>query len=291
MIDADIAGRLVADQIEIPEELPNFITFLVHHLGAESPVSKFLETWQDQIFMGLVIATLITVFAIGTRNHKAKVPGRLQCFLEMIAEYLNTLIIGVIGPQGREYTPFLGTIFLYILTMNLFGLVPLLKSPTGGVGFDAATHGVLMHALNMTLSLSLSVFVMTQFLAFKNLGPLGYLYHLAGEPKGVIGWALAPLMFPIELMGQLARPLTLALRLFGNITSEDKLIAIFVWMGVVMVAFLKLPFGIPLQAVMYPLLLIFSIVQALVFTLLSTVYFALTFPRHEEHHSEPATAH
>ncbi len=291
MIDAHVVGRLAAEQVEIPEELPNFITFLVHRLGAETPAGRFLEMWQDQIFMGLVIAILIAVFALGTRNHKAKVPGRLQCFLEMIAEYLNGLIVAVIGPQGRDYTPFLGTIFLYILAMNLFGLIPLMKSPTGGVGFDAATHGVLMHALNMTLSLSLSVFVMTQFLALKNLGPLGYLYHLAGEPKDVIGWALAPLMFPIELMGQLARPLTLALRLFGNITSEDKLLAIFVWMGVVLVAFLKLPFGLPLQAIMYPLLLIFSLVQALVFTLLSTVYFALTFPHHEDGHGEHAVAH
>src|SRR5512140_3548837 len=124
MIDAHVAGRLLADQIEIPEELPNFITFLVHRVGGESAAGRFLETWQDQIFMGLVIATLITVFALGTRNHRAKVPGRLQCFLEMIAEYLNNLIVGVIGPQGRDYTPFLGTIFLYILTMNLFGLIP-----------------------------------------------------------------------------------------------------------------------------------------------------------------------
>ncbi len=291
MIDAHVVGRLAAEQIEIPEELPNFITYLVHHLGEHTPAGHFLEVWQDQIFMGLVIVTLITLFAAGTRNHTAKVPGRLQCFLEMIAEYLNGLIVAVIGPQGRSFTPFLGTIFLYILTMNLFGLIPLMKSPTGGVGFDEVTHGVLMHALNMTLSLSLSVFAMTQFLAFKNLGPLGYLYHLAGEPRDVIGWALAPLMFPIELMGQLARPLTLALRLFGNITSEDKLLAIFVWMGVVLVAFLKLPFGLPLQAIMYPLLLIFSIVQALVFTLLSTVYFALTFPHHEEHAGEVVAHH
>jgi F-type H+-transporting ATPase subunit a len=193
----------------------------------------------------------------------------------------------VIGPEGRRFTPFIGTLFLYIISMNLIGLVPLMKSPTGGVGMDAH-GGALLKALNMTLALSLTVFAYVQVMAFRNLGVGGYLYHLAGEPQGVIGWALVPLMFPIHLMGELARPLTLALRLFGNITSEDKLLAIFVWMGIALLAVVHSPIGLPLQAIMYPLLLIFSFVQALVFSLLTTVYFALTFPHHEH---EPEHAH
>jgi F-type H+-transporting ATPase subunit a len=275
-----IASGILAE-LEIPEELPNIITLIARAVGPESSLGHFLEHWQDQIFAGVVIILLCTVFAIGTRN-RTRVPGRLQTFLEMVTESLDNLIVSVIGPQGRRFTPFIGTLFLYIISMNLFGLIPLMKSPTGGVG-EAPDGTTLLKALNMTLALSLTVFVYVQFMAFKNLGVGGYLYHLAGEPKGIIGWALVPLMFPIHLMGELARPLTLALRLFGNITSEDKLLAIFVWMGVVLLAFINSPIGLPLHAVMYVLLLIFSFVQALVFSLLTTVYFALTFPHHEEH--------
>lgn len=267
--------------IPIPEELPNVVSLLVHKLGHESPVGHFLHTWEDQIFAGIVIALLIGVFAFVSRN-RAMIPGRLQAFLEMACEWLDGLVCSVIGPEGRRFTPFIGTIFLYILTMNLIGLVPLMKSPTGGVGI-APDGSAILKALNMTLALSLCVFVYVQYMAFRNLGVGGYLNHLAGEPKGAIGWALVPLMLPIHLMGELARPLTLALRLFGNITSEDKLLAIFVWMGVALVAFLHSPVGLPLQFIMYVLLLIFSFVQALVFSLLTTVYFALTFPHHEEH--------
>ncbi len=267
--------------IPIPEELPNVITLLVHKLGHESALGHFLHTWEDQIFAGIVIALLITVFSIASKN-RSLVPTRLQSFLEMACEWLDGLICSVIGPEGRKFTPFIGTIFLYIITMNLIGLVPLMKSPTGGVGI-APDGSAILKALNMTLALSLCVFFYVQFMAFKNLGLGGYLNHLAGEPKGAIGWALVPLMLPIHLMGELARPLTLALRLFGNITSEDKLLAIFVWMGVALLAFMHSPIGLPLQFIMYVLLLIFSFVQALVFSLLTTVYFALTFPHHEEH--------
>ncbi len=283
MTGVTVAGRILATTA-IPDELPNILTLIARAAGVESPLGRFLERWEDQIFAALVILLLTTVSWLATRR-RTLIPGRLQAFMEMVAETLNNLIVSVIGPEGRRFTPFIGTIFLYIISMNLIGLVPLMKSPTGGVGV-APDGSAILKALNMTLSLALIVFVSVQFMAFKNLGVRGYLYHLSGEPVGVIGWALVPLMLPLHIITELSRPLTLALRLFGNITSEDKLLAIFVWMGVALVAFLHSPVGLPIHAIMYVLLLIFSFVQALVFTLLTTVYFALTFPHHEEHAPE-----
>ena len=102
----------------------------------------------------------------------------------------------------------------------------------------------------------------------------------------MISWVLVPLNLPIHLIGELAKPLSLSLRLFGNITGEDVLIAAFTGVGIMAISFLKLPVGIPLQLPFYFLGLLMSAIQALVFTSLSAIYIALMLPHeHEgEHH-------
>ena len=97
-------------------------------------------------------------------------------------------------------------------------------------------------------------------------------------------WVLSPLMFVIHIIGELAKPLSLSLRLFGNITGEDILIFIFVGLGVGMLSFSHLPIGVPLQVPFYFLALLTGFIQALVFMLLSTIYFAMMLPHDEEEH-------
>jgi F-type H+-transporting ATPase subunit a len=89
-------------------------------------------------------------------------------------------------------------------------------------------------------------------------------------------------MFPIHIVEELAKPLSLSLRLFGNITGEDVLLYIFVGLGISIIGFLHLPIGIPLQIPFIFLAILTSFIQALVFALLSTIYFALMFPHEEE---------
>lgn len=194
----------------------------------------------------------------------------MQNFLEMIVEGLRNFIIGVLGPQGDKYVPFLGTLFIYILFMNLFGLVPMMKSPSSSI--------------NITAGLAICVFVTVQYLNIRNMGLFGFIYHMAGSPKGVIGWAVAPLMLPVELITQFARPLTLALRLFGNIMGEDILIAAFAILGITILSVVKSPVGLPLQVPFMFLAMLTSLLQALVFTLLSAVYILLAVPQAEEKH-------
>jgi F-type H+-transporting ATPase subunit a len=93
---------------------------------------------------------------------------------------------------------------------------------------------------------------------------------------------MVPLMFPLHIIGELAKPMSLSLRLFGNITGEDTLIAVFVGMGIAITPFISDFVGIPLQTPFYFLGILLSAVQALVFTLLSTIYILLMLP-HEEH--------
>lgn len=251
---------------EVPE-LPNFITFL-HEIFHGQKWVAYLKAW-DTIFFSLLIAVAISlVFYFGTRK-KQLIPTGLQNALELIVETLRNFILEILGPRGEKFIPLLGTLFLYILIMNWLVLIPFFKSPTSN--------------FNITVALAICVFVLVQYLNIKNRGIKGFLYHLAGHPKDALGWCLVPLMFPIELLTEFTRPVTLALRLFGNVVGEDILIGAFALFGVAMLAHLNLPIGVPLQIPFMFLALLTGLMQALVFTLLSTIYILLSMPEEDEH--------
>jgi len=254
-----------------PPELPNIITFLYHWLK-DNVVVGFLHHWENVVF-ALVVATFISVLAIMSSRKRALIPSGLQNVMEMIVESLDNFFAGILGKEGRHFTPFLGTLFIYIWCMNLLGLVPGFMSPTGGVkgGF------------NITASLAITVFFYVQYIGMRRLGIGGYLHHLAGSPQNLVQWLLVPLNLPIHIIGEFAKPLSLSLRLFGNITGEDVLIAAFAGLGITALAFLNLPIGLPLHVPFMFLAILTGTIQALVFTLLSTIYFSMMLP-HEEHH-------
>ncbi len=256
------AGR--AAQEGAPE-LPNFITLLYHKYGKVAFV-EFLHHWENIIFSLLIVSILSLVAYLASRR-STLIPGKLQNFMEMAVEGLDNFICDVLGPKGRKFTPFLGTLFIYILCMNFFGLIPGMKSPSSN--------------LNTTVALAICVFFYVQYTGMKSFGFLGYLSHLAGEPKDFVGWVMVPLNLPIHIMEELIKPLSLSMRLFGNIFGEDILIAVFVGLGVTSLAFLHLPIGLPFHVPFIFLALLTGTIQALVFTLLSTIYFFLMMP-HEE---------
>jgi F-type H+-transporting ATPase subunit a len=188
-----------------------------------------------------------------------------------MVEGLYNFIAGIIGEQNApRFVPFLGTLGLYIWCMNLFGLIPFMDSPTS--------------SLNVTFALGLIVFLYAQWIGIRGLGPIGYVHHLLGSPRDFTGWALAPLMLPIHILGELAKPISLSCRLFGNIFGEDMLLVAFASLGISMVPFKAVPFGIPMHALFFPLALLGSALQAMVFTVLSSIYILLMLPH--EHHDE-----
>jgi len=261
-----------------PPELPNIITILYDRYVVQAEAegrppaawAQFLHRWENQAHVLFFILILITVAGVAARRLEQH-PGPLQNAVEFIVEKLDDFVQGILGHRGRALVPFLGTLFIFILMMNYAGLVPFLKSPTA--------------SLNMTLAMAICVFLYVQWTGIRSLGIGGYLDHLAGSPRDVVGFALLPLMLPLHVVGELVKPMSLSLRLFGNVTGEDVLLAVFVGLGVALLGAVVhgAPFGIPLQAIVYPLLLIFGFIQALVFTLLSTIYFYMMLP-HDEHH-------
>ncbi|MBI3616363.1 MAG: F0F1 ATP synthase subunit A [Candidatus Omnitrophica bacterium] len=249
-------------------EIPNFITLITHWVG-HGPVTEFLHTWENAIFAFLIVGIVGAVAAFVARS-VSLVPGRRrQVAIEAVIEGLDNMVCGVLGKkEGRRYLPFLGTLFLFILSMNLAGLVPGFKSPTS--------------RFEMTFALAFSVFFYVQWTGIRRLGLVGYLDHMIGQPRDAAGWILSPLMLFIHGIGEIVRPVSLALRLFGNIMGEDTLLGVFVMLGALTFAWSHLPIGIPLHLPFVLLAVIFSVVQALVFTMLSMIYIYMMLPQ-EEH--------
>ncbi len=247
---------------EMTSHLPSLVYYLDHYLHA-----PWMEHWVNVIF-AFIVALAFMVLARIVYAKRQMIPGPFQNAIELIVESLYNFFYSILGKEARRYTPFLGTLFLYILALNWIGMIPLGHSPST--------------SLSITLSLAVLVFLYVQGIGVKRLGVLGYIHHLAGSPNDVIGWSMVIIMLPIHIIGELAKPVSLALRLFGNITGEDTLIAVFVGMGIAITPFIGDFVGIPLQTPFYFLGLLLSTIQALVFTLLSTIYILLMLP-HEEH--------
>ena len=170
-------------------------------------------------------------------------PSRLQSLLELMLEAVHGILKPILGPaHALELVPFFSTLFLYLLTANLMGLIPGLKSPTS--------------IFSNCLGLALIIFCMTHIMGLYKKG-LGYIAHFWGEP-----WWMGPLMFPIHIIGELVRPLSLTLRLFGNIMGEDIILLV--------ILVFTIPWALPIPMMAFAIFT--SVLQALVFTMLSTVY-------------------
>lgn len=269
---ADRSGGHVAAEGEghgekgAPPELPNLIEII--HQNVKNKFTDFLFQWRLVIFSAIVWLSLSLLSFIAYRR-RTIIPGPLQNFLEWIVDSLSGMVVSILGEEGRRFVPFIGTLFIYIFSMNVLGLIPGMFSSTS--------------KLNTTMALAACVFLYVQFTGIRNFGPLGYLHHLAGSPKSVVEWCLVPLNLPLHIIGELAKPLSLSLRLFGNIAGEDMLLAIFVILGVSIMSFTHLPIGLPLHLPFIFLALLTSFVQALVFSLLATIYFSLMSHQEESH--------
>jgi F-type H+-transporting ATPase subunit a len=252
-----------------PEELPNLISVL-EHFFPKSHFVNFLFSWENILFSFLVLG-FIAFRSISAARKKEFIPKGLQNRWELVMEGLAEFVTGILGPRGLEHVPFLGTMFLYILLENWLGLIPLMKSPTG--------------TWSTTIALALITTVYIQWVGIKEHGVVNYLKHLAGNPVGILGFALLPLMLIINLSIEfLAVPLSLSLRLFANVSSEDKLLFKFAELNAM---YHWLPFFFQLFANV--LVILFSFIQAFVFLLLSTVYISLILPHeHDEEHDAAA---
>jgi len=242
--------------------LPNLVGLITGGHG-------WANDWVNVIFafgVGLFfVAVSMRVYA-----KRQMIPGPFQNAIEMLVEGMYNFLYSVLGKEAKRYTPYLGTLFFYILVMNFLGLVPLGHAPSTSI--------------NITASLAICTFLYAQYTGFRRLGWTKYWDHMLGEPRSTVSWVISPLILVIHLIGEVAKPLSLALRLFGNITGEDILVAAFVALGLMALSFFGSPIGLPLNVPFILLGLLLSTIQALVFALLSTVYILMMLPHGEEQH-------
>jgi F-type H+-transporting ATPase subunit a len=227
-------------------------------------------TWQvfqathfqvDHLLGGLLVFLLLSLFAVrysmsvrGAADGGAVPPGKvcLRNFLELLGDMVYGLMEGPMGAKNaRKYLPLIGSLFLFILFCNLLSLIPGFLPPTD--------------TLKTNVGLALLVFVLTHVFGVATHG-VKYFKHFLGPL-----WWLAPLMLPIEIVSHIARPLSLSMRLLGNISADHKVGVIF---------FSLVPVLVPVPFLVMGVFV--SFVQAVVFCILSTIYISSAIA-HGEH--------
>jgi len=215
------------------KEGPLLLHIDIPRLNETAQVNITYTWFAMAVIIGLALAARFTL--------KKGAPTGFQNFFEVIIGGLENFIEEIMGPEGKHYFTLIAGFFLFILVCNLIGLIP---------GFDSPTAN-----LNTTLALALCAFTATHYIGVRRHG-LGYIKHFFGPM-----WALAPIMFIIEVISHLARVLSLSFRLFGNMVAKHKLL---------LVLALLAPYIAPVPILGLGLLVAF--VQAGVFTLLTMLY-------------------
>ncbi|MBV9301005.1 MAG: F0F1 ATP synthase subunit A [Acidobacteriaceae bacterium] len=208
------------------------------HFPAQDPKNP----WSDWLACEIVVVIFCVIFfAVVRRRLSVDRPGKVQHALEVVYEFLHAQAEEVVGHDGGKYMAFFGTIFFFILFMNLIGLIP---------GFDSPT----MYPM-VPFGMAVSTFIFYHAAGLKT-NRFGYVKQFLGPML----W-LAPLMLPIEIISHFARPLSLTVRLFANMFAGEQVYLTFISLTKLII-----------PAVFIGLHLFVSFLQAYIFTLLAMIY-------------------
>lgn len=212
------------------------------------------------IVMFLVVG-LVILLMTNARSAGSLVPTKLQSLAEILVEFIRGMIHETMGPEGMRFFPLIASLFLFILFCNLVGLMP---------GSYTVTSQLVVTAVFALGVYTLSILVGLQLHGAKFLGIL--------VPPGTPGW-LVPLMIPIEIISQLARPVSLAVRLFANMTAGHVILGVLFGLtisGGLLIGWLPFSFTVAL----YGLEVGIAFIQAYIFTILTCVYMGDAFHLH-----------
>lgn len=227
--------------------------------------------WYTVMFIIACLITLLIIWVLKGRLTEDE-PGGGQQTLEVSVLAIRGLLQDVVGPHGLKYFPVVATFALLILVSNLMGLIPFLVPPTTST--------------SVTFALGISSFVYYNYIGIKENGLMGHLGHFAGVHyfSGAILWIMGPAMFVIELISNAVRPMSLGLRLFGNLFGDEQV-------GSNIAALYP-----PLTYILVPALLMVlsvfaSFMQTFIFVLLSMIYIGeVSHAPHEDHGEETGHA-
>jgi F-type H+-transporting ATPase subunit a len=245
----------------------------------ESPLHPFeLHEWipislggfdisvNKAVVMMWIVVSLAAVFMVIAGSSRKLVPGKLQSIAELMVDFIRSMILDTMGKEGMRFFPLIATLFLFILFCNLLGLIP---------GSYTVTSQIIVTAVFSCVVYGISLVMGFLIHGIKFLGIL--------VPPGTPGWLL-PLMIPIELMSQLARPISLAVRLFANMTAGHVILGVLFGMAIsggLLIGWLPFAFTVAI----YGLEVGIAVIQAYIFTILTCVYIgdAYHLHGHDEH--------
>jgi F-type H+-transporting ATPase subunit a len=204
----------------------------------------------------MFLAAALVVFFFSAVSRKSRlVPFPLQSLAEYMIEFIKTEMLAPLGKEGEAWLPFMVAIFSFILACNLLGIIPGLLPPTSNI--------------NITATMAVMVFLTTQIVGIKKHGVLGYLKSIvpAGLPLPVVAFIL-----PVEIVGQFARPFSLAVRLFANMFAGHAIILILISLIFVFKSFYIIPLPVLGTVAILAFEIFISFIQAFIFTYLSASY-------------------
>ncbi len=240
----------------------------------ESPLHPFeLHNWipislggldisiNKAVVMMWVVVSLVTILMVMAGSARKLVPGKLQSLAEIMVDFIRSMIMDTMGKDGMRFFPLIATLFLFILFCNLIGMIP---------GSYTVTSQIIVTAVFSFLVYGLSLVMGFLLHGVKYLGVL--------VPPGTPGW-LVPLMIPIEIMSQVARPISLAVRLFANMTAGHVLLGVLFGMAIsggLLIGWLPFEFTIAINGLEVGI----AFIQAYIFTMLTCVYLGDAFHLH-----------
>jgi F-type H+-transporting ATPase subunit a len=247
----------------------------------EHPPILHIPAIPDHVLYTWIVMGILAVVAFVASHRVTLVPTGSQNFMEIVLEQFVKELDETIGHEGLRYLPLIATLGLFILTSNLMGLVPGLVAPTAN--------------LNTTAACALIVFVTYHYIGVRKQGLIPYLKHFAGP----VPLALKPLMFVIEIISHCARPLSLSLRLFGNMLAGHILQAIFFFMmgfdgmlgwalsgtlgGIVIGAPAAVVMVVFVVGFLLPLKILVAFIQTFIFCKLAMLYISAAVEEAEHH--------
>jgi len=227
----------------------------------------------------LVSGALLIVFSIVGGKYKnmnaRQAPKGVANTMEALIDFVRLDVAkSNIGPGYEKHLPYLITVFMFILFCNLFGLIPYGATATGNI--------------NVTLTLAVFTFIITQIAALKAHGFVGFVKHLTAGTH----WALWIIIVPIEIIGLFTKPFALTVRLFANMTAGHIIILSLIFISFILKSYIvAAAVSVPFAIFIYLLELFVAFLQAFIFTMLSALFIGLATAHegHEEH--EAGVAH
>ncbi|WP_462150474.1 F0F1 ATP synthase subunit A [Pseudoalteromonas xiamenensis] len=239
-------------------------------------------TWHVDTLAWSVLLGLVFIWIFKSAANKATtgVPGKLQCFVEMIVEFVDSNVKDTFHGKSKLIAPLALTIFVWVFLMNLMDLIPVDFLPFAAGQIGAATMGMDPHDvymkvvpttdLNLTAALALGVFVLIIFYSIRTKGILGFVKELTLHPFSAknpfVQALLIPVNFVMEFITLVARPISLALRLHGNLFAGELIFIIIAAIGM---------FQLPLHFIWAVFHILVIVLQAFVFMMLTIVYLSM----------------